>query len=181
MSEDEDAGSVRTSVAGWVVVVVLNHICMVSIPSLWPSSLWTFVRLFETGVYGHTPHCRWALTPFCASWFVSSASDDFAQNVFVLNGRIEDFVLAAFVAHFLTGKTCSSLFPLLLKTALSLALVRFLIHSIHSGTFLFQESCKDIVLTKISSPLKSKCAHVHNVWFACKTSFITHKSRRRRA
>ena len=41
---------------------------------------------------------------------------------------------------FLTGKYCSSVFRLLLKTALLLALVRFwcfLVHSIHSGTLLF--------------------------------------------
>ena len=144
----------------------------VSIPSLWSSSLRAFVRLFDTDVYWHTPHCRWALSPFCASWFVSSARDDFAHDVFALHGRVEAFVLAALacVAHFLTGKACSSLFTLLLKTALSLALVRFLVHSIYSGTFLFQESCKDIILAKSSSPLKSKHAHAHNV---------SHKSRTR--
>ena len=57
---------------------------------------------------------------------------------------------------------CLCQFTLLLKTALSLALVRFLVHSIHSDTLLFQENCKkDIVLAKSSIPLKSKRAHAH--------------------
>ena len=115
----------------------------VSIPSLWSSSLRAFVRLFDTDVYWHTPHCRWALSPFCASWFVSSVRDDFAHDVFALHGRVEDFVLAALiacVAQFLTGNSCSSFFTLLLKTVLSLALVRFWCFLVHSGTFLFQEN-----------------------------------------
>ena len=56
----------------------------------------------------------------------------------------------------LKGKSCLSLFTLLLKTVLSLALARFwcfLVHSIHSGTFLFQTNCKkEIVLAKSSIP-----------------------------
>ena len=46
------------------------------------------------------------------------------------------------VALFLTGKSCSSLFTLILKTALSLTLMRFgcfLIHSNYSGTFFFKQ------------------------------------------
>ena len=98
-----------------------------------------------------------------------------AHDVIVLHCRVEPFVLGALacVAQFLTGKSCSSLLTLLLKTALSLALVRFwcfLVHSIHSGTFLFQENCKrEIVLSRSSIPLKSKRAHAHNVWFVLDT------------
>ena len=122
-----------TSVAGWVVVVI----CMaVSIPSLWSSSL----RAVCSAVWHWrllAPHYRWALSRFCSSCFVSSARDDFPRDVFALHGEVEAFALAA-----LACKSCSSLFTLLLTTALSIAFVRFwcfFVHSIHSGTF--QTNC----------------------------------------
>ena len=174
VSEDEVAGSVSTSVAGWVVVAL--NICMaVSIPSLWSSSQ---LRAVCSAVWHWrllAPHCRWALSPFCASYsrrFRASRS----------SWRLRFLAALACVAQFFTGKSCSSLLTLLLKTALLLALVRFwcfLVHSIHSGTFLFQENYKrEIVLARSSIPLKSKRAHAHNVWFVLDTH---PKSRSRRA
>ena len=139
-----------------------NHFCMaVSIPSLWSSSL----RAVCSAVWHWrllAPHYRWALSRFCSSCFVSSARDDFPRDVFALHGEVEAFALAA-----LACKSCSSLFTLLLTTALSIAFVRFwcfFVHSIHSGTF--QTNCwKEIVLAKSSISTRQRRRRAHAWWW----------------
>ena len=115
----------------------------VSIPSLWSSSQRACLTLTSTGT--------WLLLSF-ESLLCSLVCFFSPRRLCSRSWSLRSCSLSVRCSFFLTGKSCSSLFTLLLKTALSLALVRFLVPSIHSGTFLFQESCKrDILLAKSST------------------------------
>ena len=131
-----------TSVAGWVVVVI----CMaVSIPSLWSSSL----RAVCSAVWHWrllAPHCRWALSRFCAS-----CSRRFRASRSSWSLRSYSLSVRCSVSHrqvlFVFAHAASEDGVV---TALSLALVRFWCFLVHP--FIAAGSCfKKIARGKLYS------------------------------
>ena len=108
-----------------------------------PAGWEPFVRMFDTDFCWHLAAVEIWVASVLPGLFLQP--HDYTHDVFALHGGVAAFVGVALLSK---RQVLLILFRLLLKTALSLALVRFwcfLVHSIHSGTFLFKTAAQRVV------------------------------------